>query len=67
MSNLAISDDVVKLILEKWGVKLCSNMEINIYMEPNEAVKVSMSKYVTDTELEDVMNVLGDYYLVKRA
>lgn len=64
---IALSNDAGKLILEKWGIKHCTGMEINIMMAPNEIIKVGITKVLSQTEFQDCVDILGDYYLVKKS
>lgn len=66
MSRIALSNSVSKVILEKWGVKLANHLSLTIDMNPDSVVTVTISKILSQVEANDVMNVLGEYVLVKR-
>ena len=67
MTKLAVSDSIAKVILEKWGVKLADRLSLTICMNPDSMVTANISKILTQDEADDLAEVLGEYYLVKRS
>ena len=65
MSNFAISEDVAKKLLDKWGITNCCKLELRIIMEPDAVVKMTVIKYLTTSEVDDITEALQEYHLVK--
>lgn len=66
MAHVAISDNIAKTILDKWGIKLSNKLSLTIDMNSDSIVNTTISKVLTQDGADDVANVLDEYYLVKQ-
>jgi hypothetical protein len=60
------SNSVMRPLLEKWGIKLGTDVQVVMRFEPGDLAKVTIEKILTKSEADDLTEALGDYYLVKR-
>lgn len=65
--DVAKSNDLMRPLLEKWGVKLGSNVQVVLKFEPGGFAMVTIEKYLSQSEADDLSAALGDYHLVKIA
>ena len=64
--RVAMSNNVMQPLLEKWGIKMATDVQVAIRFEPNSFAMVTIEKLLTQSEADDLTEALGDYYLVKR-
>ena len=66
MAKAALSEDVFKPLLEKWGLELCTGFHVTLKAGVREYAAITIEKLLTQSEADDLTEALGDYYLVKR-
>ena len=64
--RVATSNNVMQPLLEKWGIKMATDVQVVIKFEPNSYAMVTIEKLLSQSEADDLAEALGDYYLVKR-
>ena len=64
--RVAQSNNVMQSLLEKWGIKMATDVQVVIKFEPSNYAMVTIEKLLTQSEADDLEEALGDYYLVKR-
>lgn len=66
MAKAALSEDVFKSLMEKWGLELCTDVHVRLKGGAREYATITIEKILTQSEADDLAEALGDYYLVKR-
>ena len=62
----SLSDEIVIDLLKKWGIKMGTGMELSIQLPPGAFATVTITKLLAESEMKDLAEALGVYYLVKQ-